>query len=32
MEFRLAKIEDLEQLKEVYKEIVKNMNRNNIQF
>ncbi len=28
MEFRLARIEDLKQLKIIYKEIIKNMNKN----
>ena len=32
MEFRLARIEDLKQLKIIYKEIIKNMNKNNIQI
>ncbi len=32
MEFRLARIEDLKQLKITYKEIIKNMNKNNIQI
>ena len=32
MEFRLARIEDLKQLKIMYKEIIKNMNKNNIQI
>ena len=31
MEFRLARIEDLKQLKIIYKEIIKNMNKNNIE-
>lgn len=30
MEFRLARLEDLKQLKIIYKEIIKNMNKNNI--
>ena len=32
MEFRLARLEDLKQLKIIYKEIIKNMNKNNIQI
>ena len=32
MEFRLAVMQDLEQLKDIYKEIVKNMNENGIQI
>ena len=32
MEFRLARIEDLKHLKIIYKEIIKNMNKNNIQI
>lgn len=32
MDFRLAKIEDLPKLKKVYKEIIENMNKNNIQI
>lgn len=32
MEFRLARLEDLKQLKIIYKEIIKNMNKNNIKI
>ena len=32
MEFRLARIEDLKQLKIMYKEIIKNMNKNRTYF
>lgn len=32
MEFRLAVMQDLEQLKDIYKEIIKNMNENGIQI
>lgn len=32
MEFRLARMDDLEELKDMYRQIVKNMNDNNIQI
>ena len=32
MEFRLAEIDDLEELKEMYRLIIRNMNDNNIQI
>ena len=32
MEFTLAVMQDLEQLKSIYKEIIKNMNENGIQI